>query len=103
MTKREICERLLAIWEMEPYKNTAEAIKHLLLDIAVTEDHFADAGKMACEEGKSPVLLYEKSSEKMPCPGCGAPASHILNTPGMFRCKRCGVFFCREKRREEGK
>lgn len=37
MTKREICERLLAIWEMEPYKNTAEAIKPMVQSL----DEFA--------------------------------------------------------------
>lgn len=50
MTKREICERLLAIWEMEPYRDTAEAIKHLLLDLAAPEDHFVGVGKMVREE-----------------------------------------------------
>lgn len=112
MTKREICERLLAIWEMEPYKNTAEAIKHLLLDLAAPEEN-ADLHRIeedmrrmyekvappprfdAPEEKKEPpVLIYEETGEKVPCPVCGAPAAPIKNKPGVFLCKRCGGLVC---------
>ena len=86
MTKREICERLLEVWAMEPYKR-GEAVRHLILDIAAPEK----------EEKKEPlVLIYEEKGKKVPCPVCGAPAAPIKNKHGAFLCKRCGGLVCAE-------
>lgn len=100
MTKREICERLLAIWEMEPYKNTAEAIKHLLLDLAAPEEHFADAGKMVREEEAPPLFIYNDEDQKRPCPQCGQLCVRDM-VSGKWWCRTHGSF--RLKCREEGK
>ena len=55
MTKREICERLLAIWEMEPYKNTAESIKRLLLDLVSPETEEPKAEEKKEPKSKFPI------------------------------------------------
>jgi hypothetical protein len=94
MTKREICERLLAIWAMDTYKR-GEAVRDLLLDLAAPETE----EKPEAEEKKAPpVLIYEENGEKVPCPVCGAPAAPIKNKPGVFRCKRCDGLVCAEER-----
>lgn len=80
MTKREICERLLEIWEMEPYKR-GEAVRYLLLDIAAPDE----------EKPKSKEAEAVMGTAR--CPECGLIAYPILGSPFKWRCETHGEFF----------
>lgn len=89
MTKREICERLMDIYELEicerlmriyddtktfkvaEFDQVAADIKHLILDLAEPDDHIADADKKVVygldegdPKGDESVIIAKKSGDK---------------------------------------
>lgn len=109
MTKREICERLIAIHnrlfheyamadgiEDLDLEAIGKDIGALILDLVAPDEHFADAGKMMREEEKSPLAMkwvaVDKSAPCKPCPKCGAPSTKRIDAPGYY-CEPCGAGF----------
>lgn len=101
MTNREICERLLEIYAMEPYKRGG-AIRDLLLDLVSPVEEEPEEEKPKAEEEpkaeeKRPGVAVPVN-EKYPatCLKCGGEVQ-MLHEDGVYYCPKCNAAFCAPK------
>lgn len=109
MTKREICERLLEVWAMEPYKR-GEAVRELLLDVAAPEtEEKEEEGEPKSEEPpipERPLLWVDGNAPLEPCPKCGANCPKLdertSGLPGAYHyCQSCHTYFVPKRGEDE--